>query len=140
MDTGTVLPARAALALVERERAYSRSRLALLDEAGLEDVGIMADTYNLVHEEPGAVAAARDRIVGLHVADELAEPAPGVRALPAPDGHSAAVVALLRAAGWDGTLDVEIFSTPDGFWSLPVDEASRRAYAAAAALRDQTEP
>ena len=27
-------------------------------------------------------------------------------------------------------MDVEIFSTPDGFWSLPVDEAARRAYAA----------
>ena len=114
--------------------------LALLDEAGLEDVGIMADTYNLVHEEPGAVAAARDRIVGLHVADELAEPAPGVRALPTPDGHSAAVVALLRAAGWDGTLDVEIFSTPDAFWALPADEAARRAYDALAALGAQTEP
>jgi hypothetical protein len=29
-------PARAALARVERERAYSRSRLALLDEAALD--------------------------------------------------------------------------------------------------------
>ncbi len=35
---------------------------------------------------------------------------------------------------WEGTLDVEIFSTPDGFWALPVDEAARRAYAAVAAL------
>jgi sugar phosphate isomerase/epimerase len=80
------------------------------------------------------VAAARDRIVGLHVADELAEPAPGVRALPAPDGHSAAVVALLRATGWDGTLDVEIFSTPDAFWALPAEEATRRAHAAVSGL------
>ena len=38
-------------------------------------------------------------------------------------------------AGWDGALDVEIFSTPELFWGLPVDEAARRAYAAAAALR-----
>ena len=36
--------------------------------------------------------------------------------------------------GWDGTLDVEIFSTPDSFWALPADEAARRAYAAASAL------
>ena len=44
-----------------------------------------------------------------------------------------------RAAGWDGTLDVEIFSTPDGFWGLPVDEAARRAYAGARALRELVE-
>jgi hypothetical protein len=47
--------------------------------------------------------------------------------------RSAAVEAL-RACGWDGSLDVEIFSTPEGFWGLPVEEAARRAYAAAAAL------
>ena len=33
--------------------------LALLDEAGLDDVGIMADTYNLWHEPPEALAASR---------------------------------------------------------------------------------
>ena len=36
-----------------------------------------------------------------------------------------------RAAGWDGALDVEIFSTPELFWGLPVDEAARRAHDAA---------
>lgn len=108
--------------------------LALLDSAGLDDVGIMADAYNLVGEDPAAVVAALDRIVGLHVADELPEPAPGVRSLPAPDGGSAALVAALREAGWDGTLDVEIFSTPDDFWALPADEAARRAYAAVSRL------
>jgi hypothetical protein len=40
----------------------------------------------------------------------------------------------LRTAGWDGYLDVEIFSTPDRFWGLPVEEAARRAHAAARAL------
>lgn len=104
--------------------------LALLDEAGLEDVGIMADTYNLAGEEPSAVAAAVDRIAGVHVADELSEPAPGIRALPEPDGRSASIVESLRKAGWAGTLDVEIFSTPDGFWALPPAEAATRAYAA----------
>ena len=100
----------------------------------LDDVGIMADTYNLVHEDPAALAAARERIVGLHVADELPEPAPGVRALPAPDGRSAALVAALRNAGWEGTLDVEIFSTPDAFWALSPDEAARRAHEAVSRL------
>jgi sugar phosphate isomerase/epimerase len=106
----------------------------LLDDAGLGDVGIMVDTYNLAREKPAAVAAVVDRIAGLHVADELPEPLPGVRALPTPDGRSATLVETLRAAGFDGTLDVEIFSTPDGFWALPPDEAARLAHAALAAL------
>jgi hypothetical protein len=59
---------------------------------------------------------------------------PGVRALPERGGRSAELVAALRAAGWDGIVDVEIFSTPDAFWALPVDEAARRAFAAASAI------
>lgn len=113
--------------------------LALLDEAGAPDVGIMADTFNLGHEADAELVAASPRLTGLHVADELPEPLPGLRALPAPAGRSAEIVAALRASGWDGTLDVEIFSTPDDFWSLPADEAAGRAYAAASALA-QTEP
>ena len=109
--------------------------IALLDEAGLDDVGLMADTYNLAREATADVVAAAPRFAGLHVADELSEPEPGVRALPGEGtGRTGELVAALRAAGWDGTLDVEIFSTPDGFWSLPVDEAAPRAYAAAAEL------
>ena len=108
--------------------------VALLDEADADDVGIMADTFNLGHEPTDALARAASRFTGLHVADELPEPLPGVRALPAPEGRAAEIVAALRASGWDGTLDVEIFSTPDAFWSLPVDEAARQAYASAACL------
>ena len=48
--------------------------LSLLDEAGLDDVGIMADTYNLWHEPPEALAAVASRVTGLHVADEPSEP------------------------------------------------------------------
>ena len=108
--------------------------LAILDEAGPEDVGILVDTYNLVGEDPAALAAVVDRIAGVHVADELPEPVPGVRALPAPDGRSATLVEALRAAGWEGTLDVEIFSTPDAFWALPPDEAARAAHASVSRL------
>jgi sugar phosphate isomerase/epimerase len=108
--------------------------LALLDEAGADDVGVMADTFNLGDEDDEALVAASSRVTGLHVADELPEPAPGLRALPGPRGRSAQLIEALREAGWDGTVDVEVFSTPDGFWSLPVDEAARRAYAAAVAL------
>jgi sugar phosphate isomerase/epimerase len=117
--------------------------VALLDEAGLGDVGIMADTYNLWHEPPEALAAVTDRVTGLHVADD-----PGGdredRVLPGEGGpRSAEQIRALRAAGWDGYLDVEIFSTPDRFWGLPVEEAARRAHAAVsvvAAELDQTVP
>jgi sugar phosphate isomerase/epimerase len=110
--------------------------VALLDEAEAHDVGIMADTFNLGHEPTDALTRATSRFTGLHVADELPEPLPGVRALPAPEGRSAEIVAALRAAGWDGTLDVEIFSTPNAFWSLQVDEAARQAHASVARLGD----
>lgn len=113
--------------------------LELLDEAGAADVGIMADAFNLGHETNGALVAALERFTGLHVADELPDPLPGVRALPEPNGRSAEIVRALRGAGWDGTLDVEIFSTPDTFWSLPVDEAARLAHASVAVLVDEPE-
>ena len=101
--------------------------LELLDEAGLDDVGLMVDTYNLWHESPAALAAVADRVTGLHVADEPSDPDRTDRALPGEGGlRSAEHIAALRRAGWDGYLDVEIFSTPDGFWALPVDEAARR--------------
>jgi sugar phosphate isomerase/epimerase len=109
--------------------------LALLEEAGLDDVGIMADTYNLWHEPPEALAAVAGRITGLHVADEPPEPGRSDRVLPGEGGtRSAEHVRALSGAGWDGFLDVEIFSTPERFWALPVDEAARRAHAAARTL------
>jgi len=109
--------------------------LALLDEVGLDDVGLMADTYNLWHESAEALAAVADRVTGLHVADEPAEPGRTDRVLPGEGGtRSAEQVAALREAGWDGYLDVEIFSTPDRFWALAPDEAARRAFAAASRL------
>ncbi len=110
--------------------------VALLDEAGLADVGIMVDTFNL-WDDPGAEAwlraHARERVSGVHVADR---PGGGSdRALPGEAGSRAReLVQAARAGGWDGSLDVEIFSGPEGFWGLPVAEAARRAHAAAAAL------
>ena len=109
--------------------------LALLEEADLPDVGIMGDTYNLWHDDPAALAAVSDRVTGLHVADEPAEPGRADRVLPGEGGtRSAEHVRALRGAGWDGFLDVEIFSTPDGFWALPVEQAARRAFAAVSRL------
>jgi sugar phosphate isomerase/epimerase len=108
----------------------------LLEEAGLDDVGLMADTYNLWHEPPEALAQVADRITGLHVADEPAEAGREDRVLPGEGGvRSTEHVRAVVDAGWDGFLDVEIFSTPERFWALPVDEAARRAHAAVSAVR-----
>jgi sugar phosphate isomerase/epimerase len=109
--------------------------VSLLDEAGLGDVGIMADTYNLWEESSATLATVALRVTGLHVADVPAEPGRTDRVLPGEGGsRSADLVRALTGAGWDGFLDTEIFSTPDLFWSLPVAEAARRAYASASAL------
>ena len=95
----------------------------------------------------GARTGARDGVGGLHddrldrarlhLADRPTQTiGRDARVLPG-EGHgdAAAFVAAFRAAGWDGTLDVEIFSTPDAFWSLPADEAARRAFAAVSRFR-----
>ena len=47
-------------------------------------------------------------------------------------------VAAYAAAGFDGYLDIEIFSTPEEFWGLPVEEAAGRAAAAARCLIAQS--
>ncbi len=110
--------------------------VALLDEAGLHDVGIMADTHNLWHEEPEALASVAGRVTGLHVADVPLEPGREDRVLPGDGGpRSAEHVRALVEAGWGGFLDVEIFSTPDGFWGLPTEVAAARAHAAVSRLR-----
>jgi len=109
--------------------------VALLEEADLGDVGIMVDTYNLWHERPEAVAAIAGRVAGLHVADEPPDLTRTDRVLPGEGGtRSAEHLCALVESGWVGYLDVEIFSTPDRFWGLPLDEAARRAYAAARTL------
>lgn len=114
--------------------------LTLLDDAGLSEIGVMVDTYNLWHERPEALAEIADRVTGLHVADEPPDLTRTDRVLPGEGGtRSAEHVRALVEAGWDGFLDVEIFSTPDRFWAVPVDEAARRAHEAASLLA-QTVP
>jgi sugar phosphate isomerase/epimerase len=109
--------------------------IALLDEPGLEDVGIMADTYNLWEEAPDDLAKIATRVPGLHVADVPPESGRTDRLLPGEGGaRSAELVHALVDGGWNGFLDIEIFSSPDRFWGLPVDEAARRAHAAGFAL------
>jgi sugar phosphate isomerase/epimerase len=114
--------------------------IALLDEAGLNDVGVMVDSVH-VWDTPGLeedIAKHAERITGLHVADKLAPGVPG-RVLPG-EGvtHPERLLGLLRAAGFDGYVDIEIFSTPEEFWGLPVEEAAGRAAAAARCLIAQS--
>jgi sugar phosphate isomerase/epimerase len=113
--------------------------LALLDEAGLPDVGIMVDLWHLA-DTPDIerhLADNVDRITGVHVADWF-DGERGDRALPGEGGsRTAELVRVLRDAGWHGAWDVEIFGDadrPDSLWSLEVDDAARRAYAAASKL------
>jgi sugar phosphate isomerase/epimerase len=110
--------------------------LDLLDEADLPQVGIMVDLWHL-WDTPTIEQDLRDhvdRITGVHVSDWFADARDG-RALPGEGvSRTRELVALLSESGWQGSLDVEIFGDagdPDSLWSLPVDEAARRAYDAA---------
>ena len=111
--------------------------LALLEEAGLPQVGIMVDLWH-VGDTPDVerhLAEHVDRVTGVHVAEHLAGRAD--RLLPA--GRCAELMRVLRDAGWRGAWDVEIFGDPDrpdSLWSLPADEAARQAYDAVARAAD----
>ena len=108
--------------------------LALLDEAGLDDVGLMADTYNLAHERLADVVAA---VAALHRAPRrrrAGAPETGVRALPG-RGRARTEESSPRSASRAGTArSTSRSSRRPRFWSLPVDEAARQAYTAARRL------
>ena len=109
--------------------------LELLEEAGLTDVGLMIDLWH-VGDTPDVerhLTENVDRITGVHVAERLRGRAD--RGLPGE--RCAALMRVLHDAGWRGAWDVEIFGDAereDSLWSLPVDEAARRAHAAARAV------
>jgi sugar phosphate isomerase/epimerase len=108
--------------------------LALLDEAGLTGVGIMVDLWH-VGDTPEIERHLTEnvaRITGVHVAEQL----PGRADRGLPGERCAELMRVLRDAGWPGAFDVEIFGDAereDSLWSLPVDEAARRAYEAVTA-------
>ncbi len=111
--------------------------IAILDEAGLDDVGLLLDLYH-VAEDPSVwdfIGRASYRIAGVHVADWPEDDSRTDRELPGRGRPGAKeLIDALDLSGWHGTLDVEIFSEPERFWGLSVAEAARQAYAAATTL------
>jgi sugar phosphate isomerase/epimerase len=108
--------------------------LELLDEAGLPHVGIMVDLWHVgdTPEVERHLAENVGRITGVHVAERL----PGRDDRGLPGARCVELMRVLHDGGWRGAWDVEIFGDPerqDSLWSLPVDEAARRAHAAAVA-------
>jgi len=126
--------------VTQREQAGFVNSLAhadaVLARADTPEIGILFDTYH-VWDDPNVlpwIAANGGRVAGVHVSDWPSLDRTD-RVLPG-DGISQtrSLVDALAAAGWDGALDVEIFSTPELFWGLPLEVAVRRARAAASVL------
>jgi sugar phosphate isomerase/epimerase len=111
--------------------------VTMLQEAGLDDVGLLLDLYH-VWDDPAVwdmIARATYRIAGVHLADWPTDPERTDRELPGHGvGRTRELVDALVLSGFAGSLDVEIFGDPERFWALPVDDAARQAHAAAAAL------
>ena len=109
---------------------------SVLAEVAAPELGILFDTVHL-WDDPDVfpwIAGNASRVVGVHVSDRPSLERTD-RVLPGEGiSRTRELVQALHAAGWDGALDVEIFSTPELFWGLPLEEAARRAHAAAAAM------
>ena len=108
--------------------------LDLLEEADLPDVGLMIDLWHLADtpEIERHLTENVDRITGVHVAERL----PGRDDRGLPGARCTELMRVLHDAGWRGAWDVEIFGDAeraDSLWSLDVDEAAKRAYAAVSA-------
>lgn len=113
--------------------------LALLEEVGLPNVGIMVDLWHVwdTPEIERHLSENVGRITGVHVADWF-DGERDDRALPGEGlSRTAELMRVLDDAGWRGAWDVEIFGDPDradSLWSLDVDAAARKAHAAIAEL------
>jgi sugar phosphate isomerase/epimerase len=102
--------------------------VALLEEAGRPDVGLVYDVWHLWNQPLEQLERHRDRIAGFHVAD-WRDPTRNTndRVLPG-DGvvDYGPIVETLR---WDGLYDLEIFSDPelpDSLWKDDPRELARR--------------
>jgi len=119
--------------------------LDLLAEVDRPEVGIMFDTWHLWNSETVLEDVERHvgRFTGVHVADwrdptrevnDRVFPGEGVAGLPG-------LLAALEQAGWEGFLDIEVFSDTaleGSLWALDASEAARRARAGLMAVLDQS--
>ena len=115
--------------------------IALLDEAGLDDVGVMVDSVH-VWDTPGLAAEVALHALAHHRPARRRQARPG-RARPRAARARASRTPSCSSAccarrGFDGYLDIEIFSTPEAFWGLPVERGAARAAAAGRSLIAQS--
>jgi len=85
--------------------------LALLEQVGMPNLGLLLDTFHMNIEEPDihrSIRAAAPRLFHFHVADSNRW-YPGAGHLDFP-----AIVATLRDVGYDGYISVEAMPMPDG--------------------------
>jgi sugar phosphate isomerase/epimerase len=114
--------------------------LELIDDAGGSPaLGLQIDLWHLWNTAGLAanLAAAIDRVAGVHVNDVRAETRGWADRLLPGDGIAdvPSLLAALDDAGWDGLYDLEIFSDngtfgasyPDSLWNVPAVELARRA-------------
>jgi sugar phosphate isomerase/epimerase len=112
--------------------------LELIDEAGVEGVGVLFDTWHVWNDEDVLedVAGHVDRIAAVHVND-WREPTRSWADRVLPGEGSIDLPAILRAlhdAGWRGWYDLEIFSDDgsfghefqDSIWKLDPADVARR--------------
>ena len=110
--------------------------IELLGEAGLDDVGVMVDSVHVwdtpsLEDDIARNAAAHHRPARRRQARARRSGPPASRRGHDPPDR---VLELVLATGFDGYVDIEIFSTPDAFWGSRPDEAARRAHGALTAL------
>jgi sugar phosphate isomerase/epimerase len=101
---------------------------ALLDEAGVDDVGLMYDTWQLGGEPLEEIERYRDRILAVHVAD-VREPTRNTNDRVLPGDGVLDFAPVFEALRWKGLYDLEIFSDPelpDSLWKEDPRELSAR--------------
>jgi sugar phosphate isomerase/epimerase len=116
--------------------------LELIDEVGATNIDVLVDTWHF-WDDPNAVADISrhaDRVVGIQLADRRRD-ARGMmdRTLPGwGDSDIAGIIRGIRASGFDGWYEIEIFSDdgtfgndyPDSLWKMPPERLVPEARAA----------
>jgi sugar phosphate isomerase/epimerase len=136
-DAGARAGVRVALEPVQREFAHYwtivstlHEAVALLDEAGRPEVGLVFDTWHLWNAAGllEDIARHRDRIFALHLSD-WRDPTRNTNDRVLPGDGIIDYGPILRALAWDGLYDLEIFSDPEldgSLWREDPWELARR--------------